>query len=211
MVGGKIVVTEIREAGRKRFHLQGRFAIRAQSVAAVLSGDAAAGNEDVPSQDDGYADEVVIDFVAPNPLDAQSEQVKQLEDQGLMHIEIAQRLNCSKSNVTKLLRHWYESRGQKMPDGRTRRSQLARKHTEPPLYQRISDEVKLLCDEDWLLGEIADHFHCTATTITKARAYWYESRGLPVPDGRTRRKSLPRKTSRPPRAEFDDDNQRDSA
>jgi site-specific DNA recombinase len=211
LVGGKIVVTEIRVPGRKRFHLQGRFSLCTQSVAAVMAEDCAIGNEDTHVSDDCLADEIVIDFVAPDPLDAQSEQAKQLEDQGLMHIEIADRLNCSKSKVTKLLHHWYEKRGLKKPDGRARRSKLKRKCSEPPLYQRISDEVKRLCDEDWLLGEIAGHFHCTAETITKARAYWYESRGLPVPDGRTRRKSLPRKTSGPPRPEVDDNNRRDSA
>ena len=47
--------------------------------------------------------------------------------------------------------------------------------------------------------EIAEHLHCDRNTVTKAMKFAYQSRGLPVPDGRTRRKSLDRKVSRPRR------------
>ena len=74
------------------------------------------------------------------------------------------------------------------------------------MYQRISDQVKQLCDDGLLLGEIAEQLTCDHNTITKARAYWHESRGLEVPDGRTRRKSLERKVSKPRPADGDDSN-----
>jgi len=74
---------------------------------------------------------------------------------------------------------------------------LDRKHMEPPLFERICEEVKGLCDEGLLLQKIADRMNCDRNTITKAFRYWYESRGLEVPDGRTRRKILNRKVSKP--------------
>ena len=54
-------------------------------------------------------------------LDTQSEEAKQLYDQGMMNVEIARQLGMSKSRVTKVLKHWFESRGMSKPDGRARR------------------------------------------------------------------------------------------
>ncbi len=196
LVGGKIVVVEINKEGRKRFDLQGRFTIKASALAAAVTGLSATiqSNQGSPTSD--LAEEIVIDFVDPNPLDGPSEEAKRLYDQKLMNMEIAKQMDVSKSQVTKLLHHWYESRGLKMPDGRSRRSELPRKHVEPPMYQRIRIEVKRLYDEGLLLGDIAAQLKCDINTITSAVAYWHESRGLDVPDGRTRRKTLDRKVSK---------------
>jgi len=196
LVGGEIVVTEIRQEGRQRFHLHGRFTIRIDSVTDAVAG---CDLEVDPNHTGAMArtEEIGIDFVDPNPLDAKAKEAKSLYDQRLMNAEIAQRLGCSRSQVTKLLKHWFESRGQLMPDGRSRRSELDRKHMEPPLFERICEEVKGLCDEGLLLQKIADRMNCDRNTITKAFRYWYESRGLEVPDGRTRRKILNRKVSKP--------------
>ena len=195
LVGGSIVVTEIRQDGRERFYLQGRFTLCTNLVANAVASPCIEGNGNETGTDN-LAEEIVIDFVDPDPLDAEAERAKELYDQGLMSVEIAGRLGCSKSTVTKRIKHWFESRGQQMPDGRSRRSELKRKHSDPPMYQRISDEVKQLCDEGLLLGEIAERLNCDRNTITKARVFWYESRGLEVTDGRARRKSLPRKGSK---------------
>ena len=47
-----------------------------------------------------------------------------------------------------------------------------------------------------LLQEIATQLKTHRDQVTKAIRYWYESRGLPVPDGRERRKSLVVKVSK---------------
>jgi hypothetical protein len=193
LVGGVIEVTEIRRPGRKRHHLQGRFVITSVTVAAAISG---CPKED-GAESDGSAglksEEIVIDFVEPNPMDAKCEEAKALYDQGLMNAEIAVQLGCSRSLVTKLLHHWSELHGEQLPDGRSRRSQLTKKHMDPQLYQQIADEVKRLADAQLHFGQIAEELNCDRNTVTKAWAYWHESRSLPVPDGRTRRKSLPHK------------------
>lgn len=196
LVGGAITVAEIREEGRQRFYLQGRFAISTHSVTDLVAGDRsdAEGNENAA---ESRGEEILIDFVAPNLLDEDAEKAKQLYDQGLMNLDIAKQLGCSKSQVTKLIKHWFTSRGQQMPDGRGRRATLKRKHSEPPLYQRISEQVKSLCDEGLLLGDIASTLQCDIGTVRSAMAFWHESRGLQTPDGRTRRKTLIRKVSKP--------------
>lgn len=195
LVGGEIVVTEIRREGRKRFHLQGRFTIVSNSLANVATSSATESHCEGAVCDD-LSENIVIDFVDPNPLDANSEKAKELYDQELMNAQIAKQLGCSRSQVTKLLKHWFESRGLEMPDGRTRRSELAQQHMEPPLYQKIADDVKRLSDDRLLLQEIAEELNVDRNTVTKAWAYWHESRSLDVPDGRSRRKNLERKVSR---------------
>jgi DNA invertase Pin-like site-specific DNA recombinase len=197
LVGGAIVVTEIRCEGRKRFHLQGRFTIRSAAVVNLLTGAADSETQTGTGLEPGPSEEIVIDFVKENPLDASADQVKEFCDQGLMNVEIAQRLECSRSQVTKLLHHWFESRGLEMPDGRARRSTLARKQLVAPQYQQLADGAKELWDRGLLMAEIAMALDCDRNTVTSAIGYWHASRGLETPDGRSRRKELDRKVSRP--------------
>ena len=76
------------------------------------------------------------------------------------------------------------------------------------MYQRISNEVKQLYDKKLLISEIAEQMKCDRNTITEANRFWYESRGLEVIDGRTRRKSLERRVSSKP---TDKDNESSAA
>ena len=103
--------------------------------------------------------------------------------------------------MTKLLKYWFESRGELvMPDGRGRRGMLKQKHMEPPLYQRIADEVMVLYRQEKLLQDIADTLRVDRNTVTAAIRWWHEIRGLPVPDGRTGARSWTsrRPQTRPP-------------
>lgn len=65
-----------------------------------------------------------------------------------------------------------------------------------PLYQRLAEPAKELYDQDLLSTEIARRLDCDINTVTSAIAHWFTSRELPVPDGRTRRKSLAVKSTR---------------
>lgn len=191
LLGGEVVVEEFVQPGRKQKALRGRFQISAPSFLAATKSSSSA-TVDQPRC--SSAKEFVVDFVDPNPTDEQANQAKALYDQGLMCVDIATQMGLSKSRVTAVLRHWYEARGQEKPDGRSRRSTLDRKTQEPPKYQAISDEVKGLCDKGMLLSEIAERLDADRNTVTKAIVYWHRSRGLPTPDGRTRRKTLTRKS-----------------
>jgi len=190
LIGGSIVVTEIRLEGRKRHYLRGQFTMRCNAVVNAVSGGGSSSQDGTAGNDGALSELIVIDFKDPNPLDADAELAKSLQDQGLLNTAIAKRLGWSRSKVTKALKHWYTSHGLTMPDGRSRRKNLTQKTLEPPFYQRIADEVYRLCEEGMAIGKMADHFHCDINTITAAIRFAYESRGLPVPDGRTRRKTL---------------------
>jgi DNA-binding CsgD family transcriptional regulator len=194
LVAGSIVVQEIREEGRQRHHLRGRLRIHCGSMQAAMGGSV-----EERTQDNGnppeLVKEIIIDFVEPDELTVKANQAKELYDQGLMCAEIAKQLGYARSYVTKLLTHWHVSRDLPVPDGRARRSQLKRKHLSPPKYQEIANEVKRLTEEGRLFGEIAQKLGLDRNTVTKAWVHWHESRDLPVPDGRTRRKSLDRKSA----------------
>lgn len=196
LVGGKIVVTEIRQPGRERHYLQGRFTVTTKAVVEMLVGptdERWAGPEHASGD---HSEEIVIDFREPPEIESLSERAKQLYDQGVMNAQIAKELGCARNYVTKLLKFWFESRGLKMPDGRSRRSTLQQKHLEPPVYQQIADEAMALYQQGMLLQDVANTLQVDRNTITAVIRWWHETRGLPVPDGRTRRKDLDVKTSR---------------
>jgi DNA invertase Pin-like site-specific DNA recombinase len=124
LVGGRVVVEEVKRPGRKRHFLRARFTVR---VAAVVNGlrvePVGAGGE---AADPGRSEEVVIDLRELAPWEALVDEVKALWDTGLLNEEIAARLGCNRNQVTTALAHWHKQRGLEPPDGRRRWRQLAR-------------------------------------------------------------------------------------
>lgn len=53
-----------------------------------------------------------------------------------------------------------------------------------------NDAVMKLFEQKLKLGQIADVLEIDRNTVTSSVKYWHEQRELPLPDGRTRRKSL---------------------
>ena len=188
LTGGRIELFQMGERKAGQGWLQGR--IRVRLLAFLI--ERATGVRPLGG-DEGI--EVVIDYHEPPAFIAQSEKAKVLYDQGMMHAQIALELDCARSYVTKLLKYWFESRAMEMPDGRGRRASLQQKHIEAPLYHQIADQVMELYRQDKLLQDIAGTLKVDRNTITSAIRWWHEVRGLPIPDGRTRRKELEVKTS----------------
>jgi site-specific DNA recombinase len=204
LVGGKVVVTEIRRDGRKRFHLRGRFTIKVCAISNRATGLEAAENGDDETSDDGMSEEVVIEFVDPSPLDDKASRAKEMYDQDLLNREIAAELKCSRAMVTKLLQHWFTSRGLTMPCSHARRFRIEMDRNKQLKHMAIADQAKALWDDGLLMEEIAIILEVNRDLVTKAIAWWHTSHGLAVPDGRTRRKSLKRKSSRPRRRKDDE-------
>jgi hypothetical protein len=193
LVGGQITVEEVQRPGRKRHFLRGQFTAQVRSLLAAVGMQGA-----VPEPTLNEPGETItLDFLAPDPRDALAERVKALWDQDVEHKDIAVQMNLHRSQVTGLLKHWSELHGEKLLDGRTRRGERARKNLGPPRAREIADKVMELFDQGLLYEEICKQLGCTRDTLIAAIKYWHESRGLPVPDGRERRKFLERKVSRP--------------
>ena len=183
LTGGRIELFQMGERLAQRGWLQGRFRLQLLSVMVKkLSG--------VPATqaDDGV--EVTIDFQRPSPLDAQADEAWALREQGLLNVEIGERIGFGKSMVTKLLKHAAAMRGVPFQDGRRRRGELGRKNRTPPLYVRIAPEVGQLVEQGLLLVEIGERLKVDLTTLTKAYKKYRADSGLPPLDGRARRKLL---------------------
>jgi hypothetical protein len=193
LTGGRIDLSQQGERKPKRGWLQGRFEVRLLDFLI----EKAAG---VPPTQASDGVEVVIDYRRPLPSLQRSERAYHLcEEEGWLKVRIAKHLGVSKSRLTKLLQDAYARRGLPMPDGRSRRATLSEKHQTRPPFRAIADDVKAMLDQGLLIQEIAERKHCDKNTVTKAKDFWYVSRGLPVPDGRSRRKTLDRKVSHPRR------------
>jgi len=188
---GQIVVEEVRRPGRERRFLRGT--LHVGLAQACLACDVTVAGDTTNAT--AHNHQIVIDFIHDDPSADKALRAFELYHKGWMCAEIAQELGVARSFVTKLLQREFAARGLSLPDGRSRRSTLAKKHLIEPQYRAISDVAMRMFDEGLLIGETAQRLGCNRATVTSAIRYWHESRGLPVPDGRSRRKSLTVKSS----------------
>jgi len=182
LVGGQVLVTEASLAGRKRKHFVAQFTL---TTKALLTGvNNAKSTEGAEST--LLKETVSVEFRTEPQWMQKADKVKALFDKHLKHKEIGQQIGCSRSRVGKILASWYEGHGLPVPDGRKLKKRLPSRAKAIGL----ADEVKKLLDEDLPMQEISTRLKCSKHTVTEAMRYWYESRGLPVPDGRHRRKEV---------------------
>ena len=187
LVGGQVAVEEIREPGRKRYYLRGRFTIKSQSLAKVVMPALANSPEENGEERSQLSEEILIDFVDADPLDELADKAKEFYDQNLTNKEIARQMKCSKSQITKLLNHWSELHGQPLPDGRSRRWELPRGAEEVPPHQQVADEAVALMQKGFSDLKIGRKLACSGFVAGKAIAWWHSTRGLPVPTMKERR------------------------
>lgn len=180
LVGGSIVVHEIRTPNRKRCHLQGNFCIDRQQLAKAIG---------APSQQDCREDDslqFVIDFRRPDRYEELADDMKRCFDDGLSVKEICQKYDCSFTLYDRAMNYWYCSRGLKRPDGRSCKKRLKR----TSMAEELKDNVMELWSQDLLIQEIAAKLDCSVETVRKAVELWHEQHGKPVPDGRARRREI---------------------
>lgn len=178
VTGGQIDVDQKGENKPGRGWLQGRFSVDIIAVVThQLSGIRLI-------EDPHRKVEITIDFRAESQLDREVEQVMALAQEGMCYKTIAKTMNRHRNHVTKLIKHWHESRGLTVPDGRARRKTLENKQTTTPQYQRLADEAVRLKEQNKSNLKIAEILNTSDTMIAEAIAWWYSSRGLPVPTAR---------------------------
>lgn len=193
VTGGRIELEQMGERRAQRGWLCGRFRMALLSVLVEqLSG--------VPATETDEGLEVTIEFQRPSPLDAKAEQAWQWKQEArqkgeeLPNTEIAKRLGCGRSMVTKLLKHAAALYGVPYADGRSCRP----KHRTPWKHLDKVTEVGRMVEQGMLLTEIAERLGLNRDDVTRAHNLYREQQGLPPLDGRARRKLLQRK-NRPPR------------
>ncbi len=171
LVGGSITVHEVRREGRQRHYLRAVFRLQTTSLAESLGLLHEAGD-----RLQGADQQIEIDMLDP-AAGNQAAEARRLYDQDLPNKVIAKRLGVSRARVTALLKQSFESAGEEMPDGRSRRAKLRHKNEPPAKHIAIAEQLDVCRD-----------------LITQSIRWWHESRGLPVPDGRGRRGRLDRKS-----------------
>ncbi|WP_459556848.1 recombinase family protein [Lacunimicrobium album] len=195
LVDGKIVLELCPAPLRQTPFFKGRFAITIRNSSFLQTPDSSSlVVEDIK--------EIVIEFKTQTKGELQWETAKRLHNDGLPHKEIGRIMGLSRPRVTAILKEAFAALGEEKPDGRARRFQLKEEFQTLSLYQEKADAVMELYDQGMLLAEIAERLDMDRNTVTSSIKYWHEKRGLPVPDGRTRRISLkfkgkPRSTSEP--------------
>lgn len=181
LTGGRIELYQMGERARNRGWLQGRFRVE---LVSVLVGKL---NGVLPAES-GEGLEVIIDYREELLIDKQAEEALQLYEQDKLGKEIAEEMGVQRSYVSKLLDHAFAKRGLKRLDGRQRRSSLPNKQVQTPTFKRIADEVVALMEKGWSDLAIAGHLKTSDATVSKAIKFWHNSRELPVPTSKDRRR-----------------------
>jgi site-specific DNA recombinase len=191
---GRITVTEMAPVHGKRKYFRGEFQVARGEVLNGL-------DLTVDAIEPRPTDRIVIDFVEPPSWSEHVEKVKEMYDAGLSFDEMMTKLNCPKSWPRKALTKWYVDRGLTPPDYSEVRARQASRSRIPEL----AAAAKELWDAGLLIQEIAERLDCDRTIARGAIQQWFTAHGLPMPDGRTRRKTLIRKTTRRSKSIADDE------
>ena len=182
---GNIELMEVDTIGHERKHFAGFLKLETSRLLNLVDD----GSKFIS---DGCDEEMMLDFIDKPEWFAFKDRILELHAKKMKHRDIAKALGCPRGWVTLALKHHAEESGTPYVDGRKLKKRLGKL----TVAMKIADQAKALMDKGWLLQEIAKELGCCKDTITAAVKHWHTSRELPVPDGRTRRKSLERKSSK---------------
>ena len=181
LIDGRVLLEAIASPNRKRKWIRAKFRLRPHVVSRVLLGQSgpASEEEEKPAL-------VTLDFRPALKSDAQARRAHSMWEDGASCNEIASALKVSRSRVTAIFDHAQTSLGLSKPNTRGRRLPSDKQ-------KRIEDLVMERWHSGLLIQQIADELGVGRPTIRRVVARWYASRGLQMPDGRARRKTLPLK------------------
>jgi hypothetical protein len=182
LVGGQITLEEASREGRRRKHYVAVFALTTRAVVNAMTQ-----GENVTNGNVAMKTEVLrVELRDHPPWVDNADAVKERFDAGMEYRQIAKELGCPYSHVAKALAAWHRQRGLPVLDGRKEKARLDR----PTKPKELSAPAKDLWNAGLPMHEIASRLGCNVDTVTAAIKHWFVSRGLPVPDGRHRRKEL---------------------
>jgi site-specific DNA recombinase len=189
LLDGPIVMEEIPHEDRVQCHWRGTFRVRVGRVIVDRGSNVPGIGLEIADNEDHFL-EFSIDFREQSKTEGQAALAWQLLKEDRPIKEIAGILGVSRGRMTAILNFAAKERGEVRVDGRARRSTLPDTTRPPTLGDLKTEEVMVLYQQGLLLGDIAEKLQIDRNTVTAVVAKWHEKQGLPVPDGRTRRKSL---------------------
>lgn len=179
LLAGPIVASEVKKPGKNRHFLRASFSIK---LHAAIASDDKVGE----LLGERGTSEVVIDIREPHQYERLSAPIKEDFDSGLLIDQIKEKHGCSYTVVDRALNYWHQVHGTNRTDGRTLRSRLPKQRAS----DRLKDEVMVLWRQDLQVQEIAKKLDCGLETVRAAVVDWHQENGLPVPDGRQRRREI---------------------
>jgi len=189
LLKGPIVVEETTVPESKRRFWRGKLVFDLNRVVSAVSMTLQMKDNSSESES-ALIETIVIDFRKESRAEQLSDHAWELYEQGLMYVEIAETLGISQMFVTKVIRTAASQRGIELLNAHDRRAMLNRRRTPVPPYLAIQSEAMQLLGEGVLMGDIAARLKVSLNLLTRSVAAWHIERELPVPDGRTRRKTL---------------------
>jgi hypothetical protein len=178
LTGGRITLQQCGEATPKAGWLEGTFQLQLLPTLLKELGQQRA--------ESGTAPAVELSFRRVESFAGEAEEAFTLFQQEWPECNIAGKLGCSRSRITKLLKYEYARRGLVKPDGRSRRKPSS---NNPPRFQQIANDVKLKVEAGHSNRAIGRQLNVSDTTVEKAFRWWFESRGLKAPTVKERRES----------------------
>jgi DNA invertase Pin-like site-specific DNA recombinase len=127
LVGGQVMVSEVRHPGRQRHYIQGRFTMRSVQVLKSLGVAAPNSKADSATRIAEVTEEIVLDFRDQHPDELIVDQVKARWDAGLTYRQIAEQVGWNRNIVAAAVARWHRQRGLEPPDGRRCKKRLNRK------------------------------------------------------------------------------------
>ncbi len=182
LVGGAIVLEEIRNPNGRGGYFRGRFVFSTfaleQTVRSldVEMSSAQHFNAAVNLPAARIEEQVVIEFRSPPKIDLLADQAKALADQGLHYADVSEQLGVRRSRMTMLIAHWHQSRGLEVPDGRARRQYLAPR--EMRYFEQIAPKTMELFDQGVLVRDMVKQLKAARKTLLKTLAYGLKLRGF---------------------------------
>ncbi len=184
LLGGPLQLELVSEEGRKRKFWRGSFRIQTLDFAEMSVPLTPEGAEAT-----GSNPEFVLDFRA---LPREEEQILECWrwlQQGYSFSEIAAVLGVGKARTTFIMKLVAERYGYGL-SAKELKKRFAHLRVRAHSHDQFVEPAMALYDDGLLIDEIAARLQTNRKTIGKAIEAWHSARGLPVPDGRTRRQSL---------------------
>lgn len=184
LVGGRILVREIKREAKKRHFLRGQLRVQFRDYMTILGAN-------VDGARQTFGEKVItLDFWEPVPFEKLADAVKDDFDANLTFKEIGAKHGCSKQLASRAFAHWHHARNLPVPDARGQRSRLRQPRQVDDVLQAQAME---LWRQDLLLKEIAETLGRRRDVIQAVVAAWHQERGLRLPDGRARRREIRRR------------------
>lgn len=116
---------------------------------------------------DSAPGEVLVDLRRPRKSNPKENEAYDLEKQGFLQVEIAEKLGCTESNVTHLLRKAKQKRGEQYETGHARRAKMKRRQRVPTKSEKFAEQVQQLRQQKVSKQEIASRLEISEDTVSK--------------------------------------------